>query len=111
MIQQIDIMPTVLNYLNYDKPYFAFGFDALDPKTNNFVVNNNDGSFSFYQGDYLLFYDGEKSVGLFNLKNDRLTKNNIVDKVPTVQKEMETYLKAFIQQYNNRMINDRLTIK
>ncbi|MBB2144205.1 sulfatase-like hydrolase/transferase [Pedobacter sp. LMG 31464] len=111
LIQQADIMPTVLNYLNYDKPYFAFGFDAFSTKNNNFVVNNNDGSFSFYQGDYLLINDGLKSNALFNLKTDRLTKNNLVNKAPEVQNSMEKYLKAFIQQYNNRMIKDQLTAK
>ncbi|TCC92138.1 alkaline phosphatase family protein [Pedobacter frigiditerrae] len=110
LIQQTDIMPTVLNYLNYNKPYFAFGFDALSNKKDNFVVNNNDGSFSFFKGDYLLIYDGLKSTALFNLKTDRLNKNNLVDKEPAIQTDMEKYLKAFIQQYNNRMIKDQLTI-
>ena len=111
LIQQTDIMPTVLNYLNYNKPYFAFGFDALSNKNNNFVVNNNDGSFSIYQGDYLLQNDGQKSTALFNLKTDRLTKNNILNQQNTVQESMENQLKAFIQQYNNRMINNQLTAK
>ncbi|KKX47560.1 hypothetical protein L950_0225850 [Sphingobacterium sp. IITKGP-BTPF85] len=60
LAQQIDIMPTVLNYLNYDKPYFAFGFDALNPTKENFVVNNNSGIFNFYYKDYLLINDGIK---------------------------------------------------
>ncbi|MGF1925082.1 MAG: LTA synthase family protein [Bacteroidia bacterium] len=110
LIQQIDIMPTVLNYLNYDKPYFAFGFDALSNKNSNFVVNNNDGSYSFYQYDYLLQNDGQKSTALYNLKTDRLTKNNILGTNTKVQSGMEHHLNAFIQQYNNRMIKDQLTI-
>lgn len=110
LIQQIDVMPTVLNYLNYNKPYFAFGFDAFQDKNKNFVVNNNDGSFSFYQGDYLLQNDGQKSTALYNLKTDRLTKNNILEKEQEVRKNMEAYLKAFIQQYNNRMINNQLVV-
>ncbi|MES2418057.1 MAG: sulfatase-like hydrolase/transferase [Bacteroidota bacterium] len=111
LIQQIDIMPTVLNYLNYNKPYFAFGFDAFSDKNNNFVVNNNDGGFSFYQADYLLQNDGFKSTALYNLKTDRLTKDNLIGTAPEVQKDMEQYLKAFIQQYNNRMIKNQLTVK
>ena len=109
LIQQTDIMPTVLNYLNYDKPYFAFGFDAFNLENNNFVVNNNEGSFSFYQGDYLLQNDGQQSTALYNLKTDRLTKKNVLGRENKVQKSMENYLKAFIQQYNNRMINNQLT--
>lgn len=109
LIQQIDIMPTVLNYLNYDKPYFAFGFDALSPDHRNFVVNNNDGSFSFYEGDYLMQHDGKKATALYNLKTDRLMKKNLLYTLPEVRSTMEKHLKAFIQQYNNRMINNQLT--
>ncbi len=111
IIQQIDIMPTVLNYLNYKKPYFAFGFDAFDHKTDNFAVNNNDGNFNFYEGDYLLVNDGEKSTSLFNLKEDRTTTKNLLEQQPEVKQQMEQKLKAFIQQYNNRMINNQLTVK
>ncbi|SOD15204.1 LTA synthase family protein [Pedobacter xixiisoli] len=109
IIQQIDIMPTVLNYLNYKKPYFAFGFDALNNKKDNFAVNNNDGNFNFYDGDYLLINDGEKSISLFNLKEDRTTSNNLINHLPLVKQELEQKLKAFMQQYNNRMINNQLT--
>lgn len=111
LVQQLDITPTVLNYLNYDKPYFAFGFDALNEDEDNFVVNNNGDTFNFYHGDYLLINDGERSISLYNLKNDRLTEVNLVNTLPDVQKEMEKRLKAFIQHYNNRMIENKLTVK
>jgi phosphoglycerol transferase MdoB-like AlkP superfamily enzyme len=110
LIQQIDIMPTVLNFLNYNKPYFAFGFDALDTKKDNFVINNNDGTFNLYHGDYLLISDGVKSINLYNLKTDRLNKDDLLPKAPKIRAELEKYLKAFIQQYNNRMIKDQLTV-
>lgn len=108
LIQQLDIAPTVLNYLNYDKPYFSFGFDAFDKEEDNFVVNNNGDSFNFYQGDYLLVYDEEKTVALYNVKTDRLTKRNLVNTMPALQQNMEKQLNAFIQQYNNRMIENKL---
>lgn len=111
IMQQIDIMPTVLNYLHYDKPYFALGFDAFAKGNDNFAVNNNDGTFSFYQGDYLLINDGKANTALYNLKTDRLTRNNVLEKEPAVAGKMEEYLKAFEQQYNNRMINNTLTAK
>lgn len=111
LIQQLDITPTVLNYLNYDKPYFAFGFDAFNEDEDNFVVNNNGETFNFYRGDYLLMNDGEKSIALYNLKEDRLMVNNLINTLPEVQSQMEKHLKAFIQQYNNRMIENNLKVK
>jgi len=111
LVQQIDIVPTVLNFLNYDQPYFAFGFDAFKKDTTNFVINNNGSSFNFYQGDYLLLSDGNTSTQLFDVKKDKFLKNNIVNTLPEVQSSMEEHLKAFIQQYNNRMIANELTAK
>jgi len=111
LVQQIDIAPTVLNFLNYDQPYFAFGFDAFAKDTANFVVNNNGTSFSFYQGNYLLVSDGNKSTSLFNIKKDIILKDNLINTLPAVQQSMEMHLKAFVQQYNNRMIDNKLTAK
>ncbi|MFM6976160.1 MAG: LTA synthase family protein [Sphingobacteriaceae bacterium] len=110
IMQQTDIMPTVLNFLNYDKPYFAFGFDALDNSDENFAVNNNEGNFRFYWKDYLMINDGNKTSAIYKFKTDRLLKNNLEGQL-AVQPEMEKRLKAFIQQYNNRMINNQLTLK
>jgi phosphoglycerol transferase MdoB-like AlkP superfamily enzyme len=107
-VQQIDIMPTVLNYLNYDKPYFSYGFDAFDLQNDNFALNNNEGSYRLYWKDYVLFSDGKKTNGVYAFKKDRLLQHNLLGKLPE-QSEMEKRLKAFIQQYNNRMTQNQLT--
>ena len=36
---------------------------------------------------------------------------NLVNKVPDVQTKMENKIKAIIQQYNNRMVDDKLTFE
>ncbi len=111
LIQQMDIMPTVLNYLNFPKPYFAFGFDAFDSKNSNFVINNIGSSFNIYYDNYFLSHDGEKALSLYDLKNDRFQKNDLKDSKLTIMDTMETQLKAFIQRYNHSMIHNELTIQ
>jgi hypothetical protein len=108
LVQQIDILPTVLGYLNYDKSFFSFGFDAFSSEEGNFVINNNGSSFMLNKGDYLLLGDGAKSTSLFNTRTDPLLKIDLLGSLPAVQLDMENSLKAFIQQYNNRMIANRL---
>src|SRR5690606_22275911 len=98
------------NFLNFDQPYFAFGFDAFASDSTNFIVNNNGTSFNFYQGDHLLVSDGEKSTALYNFKTDRMLKDNKINTVPALQHDIENHLKAFVQQYNNRMIENKLTV-
>lgn len=110
IVQQIDIMPTVLNYLNYDKPYVAFGNDMLDSGDNNFAINYYGNAFQLIMGDWVIQYDLKKVVGFFNLKEDPTMKNNLVNEKLEIQRVMTRKIKAIIQQYNNRMVDNTLTI-
>ena len=104
-------MPTVLGYLGYDKPYVAFGCDLLHtPMEETYAVNYLDGIYQFFKGDYMLQFDGEKTVAMYAFKTDVLLKENLIGKVPQ-QESMEKELKAMIQQYMERMNHDELTIK
>ncbi len=111
IIQQIDIMPTVLGYLNYDKPYIAYGRDIFQDETEPFAFNYLDNNYQVFMNDYLLLFDGTKSKALYDFKKDLELQNNLILQFPEQVVKMETKLKAFIQQYNNRMVDDDLTIE
>ena len=107
--QQIDIMPTVLDYLGYDNDYVAFGKSLIStPAENSYAVNYINDSYQYYKGDYLLQFDGTKSTALYNVRNDALLKENIIGSMPAQQEAMEREVKAIIQQYMWRMLNDKL---
>jgi phosphoglycerol transferase MdoB-like AlkP superfamily enzyme len=109
IIQQIDIMPTILGYLNYDKPYIAFGRDVFKQDEEPFAFNFLDQMYQSFRGNYLLQFDGKKSVGLYDFRNDKLMKQNLLNQLPDTVQHMEIHLKGLIQQYNNRMVDDNLT--
>jgi phosphoglycerol transferase MdoB-like AlkP superfamily enzyme len=108
--QQIDIMPTVLNYLGYNKPYFAFGQDLFKKNTSRFGVNYIGNSFQLINNEWVLQFDLKKTKALYNLKSDPLLKKNLVGKNEIVQKSLEKQVKAFIQQYNNCLVHNRMTV-
>ena len=104
-------MPTVLEYVGYDKPFVAFGKSLIStPAENSYAVNYTNEVYQYYKGEYVLLFDAEKSIALYDLRNDILLQNNIIDSCD-VWKNMERELKAIIQQYMARMINDRLTVE
>ncbi|RKD17074.1 sulfatase [Pelobium manganitolerans] len=109
-VQQIDIFPTIMNYLHYPKPYFAFGNDMLNPK-EHFVINTIDGDYQIMVGDYVMLSRDGKAIKLYNYREDILLKNNLLKQEPLLVAKMERYLKAFIQQYNAHMIDNSLTVK
>lgn len=110
-VQQADIMPSILSYLHYKKPYFAFGNDIINYSNDHFVVHFIDGFYQIIMGDYILKFDGKKSVELYNYRTDRYFEHNLIGKDDAVQTKMDTLIKAFIQQYNNHMISNTLTVK
>lgn len=110
--QQIDIMPTVLNYLGYDRPYVAFGCDLLStPASETWAVNYQNGIYQYIKGDYLLQFDGQRTKALYRFRTDLLLKQNLVGKLPDVQSAMERELKAIIQSYMTRMTSNQLVVK
>ena len=106
--QQTDILPTILNYVGYDKPYMAFGCDMLNtPVEDLWAVNYQDGIYQYCKGNYVIQFDGEKTIGVYRL-TDHLMQHNLLNQKPAPAIQMERELKAIIQQYMERMIDNRL---
>ncbi len=107
--QQIDILPTVLNYLNYDKNFYAFGSNLLDSANTGYAVNYLNEVYQLFEGDHLLQFDGNDPIGLYNFQADSLLQTDLLAKEPERSKQMETKLKAIIQAYHSDMIHDKMT--
>jgi phosphoglycerol transferase MdoB-like AlkP superfamily enzyme len=106
LVEQIDIMPTVLSYLNYPYPYLAFGNNLFDPAGKRFVINYIEESYQFLSGDYALYLTGDKLTGIYNRKEDPELHKNLLGKISLP--EEEKLQRAIIQQFNNRMCDDRM---
>ena len=115
VVEQIDIMPTVLNYLNYDKPYIAFGKDMLQtPPANShalhWVVESNE--YEYIKGNYSLLFDGERITHAYRYRTDSLLQHDVLNIMPSdTLLQMEREMKSFIQQYMKRMNDNELVIK
>ena len=108
-MQQNDILPTILGTLGYHGKITAFG--------NNLSKNNGEENFSFtsstphdYQlihQNFILYFDLEKLkfTGFYDYKKDTLLKKNLVDNFEdsSFLEMMKNKMKAYIQQYHNRM--------
>ena len=105
--QQTDIMPTLLGILGYPQPYLAYGIDLLaTPPRDTWAVSYSNGIYQYVVGDTLMHFDGQTLVGLYNLSSDPLLKHNLLRHTST-QPDCRR-LKALIQSYMQRMINNQL---
>lgn len=108
--QHADLIPLILNMTNFSGEALYFGNNPLDD-SDHFAVNYINGIYQLITDDYSYLFDGEKAVGLYNLKNDPLQKTDLLGFVLADQQRLDKKLKAIIQQYTDRMINNKLTIK
>ena len=107
-LQQIDILPSIIDYLNIKEKIVTFGKSYKSDK--NFVVTYLDNIYNYINDDYYLAFDGTKTIGLYNIKNDPMLKNNLATKEVKIKAEMEKFIKAYIQTFNKRLIDNKLTI-
>ena len=105
--QQIDIMPGILGYLGYDRPYCAFGFD-VNKTADRFAVNYTNGIYQLYTDKYVLLFDGQKTTGLYPIHSDM--SDNLAGRLSEVQNDLEMKVKAFLQEYTTRMVENQLTV-
>lgn len=109
--QQSDIYPSILGYLGYDKPVISFGQDLFNtPDEMTWAANLLNGLYSYYQGDYVVQFDGQEETGLYNYRQDPALKQNIKGTLPDTEEEMIKKLKALIQQYLEHMTSKSLII-
>ena len=108
-VSQIDIMPSLLAYLGYSKPYFAFGEDILTKeKLHPWAVCYNHPIYQLLSDSLLLQFDGMQVSAVYDFRNDSLLTNNIATEVDV--EDEQRYLRAFIQQYINRLTTNQLTV-
>ena len=108
--QQIDIMPTILSYLDFDKEYIAFGNNLLDDTKESFAFNTSGNTYHLYMKDHLLEMIDTKLFGLYNYRNDRFLENNLLNKESDLQNVMVEKLKAIIQTYNTRLLDNKMVV-
>lgn len=109
---QVDVMPTLLGLLGYDKPYFAFGRDAKIPlsgmtrDTSNLnihpepmAINYRSGLFQIIIDNTAYFFDENKLTSAHSLSDDPMALNNILGQNTARDLKAQQTIKAFIQNY------------
>ena len=109
-VQQTDIFPTILDALNYNGEIVAFGRSVFDTIHERVAVAYKTGIYQTIKDGYVYHFDGEDDLALYNFKNDSLLATSILKNEKAVAEDLRKITKAYIQQFNNRMIDNQLTV-
>lgn len=91
LFQHIDFAPTLLGFLGFSDTIFSYGHNLLSEPYSYHIT---------YPGNY---YQLEYQGSTLTFDGNRFSPNEASEK-------NKRFLKALIQQYNNRMIENRFTI-
>ena len=107
--QQIDIYPTLLDMIGYQKPFRSWGRSLInDKQVAPFVVKYSANVYQFMSGNYICTFDGKKAVGFYD-KDDKGMDSNLIKNRNAEMDNLELRCKAFIQDYMERIIDKKLT--
>ncbi len=109
ILQQADIKPTLIDYLGINEKTFSFGKSVLNPANPEYHISYGSSAYQLIKDKYYIRYDGTK-LEVFDRIADPELKNDISQSDPKAYQSQLNFLKAIIQQYNNRMIENRLTV-
>ena len=106
--QQIDLGPSILSALGVNDTLFSFGRNLFDTLSEPAFVSYYNLTYQYCDGNYLVQSDGERPFGIFKPISDTLLNDNLIDRLQCPDIFEKLY--HFISEYNNRMINNELTI-
>ncbi|MFM1829054.1 MAG: Lipoteichoic acid synthase 1 [Bacteroidota bacterium] len=95
--QQIDILPSVLDYLHYPKPFYALGNSIFHP-SHPFAISYFNQQYVWIENDFVLKWIQERDLYIFNKSKDSICLN------PIQQSQKDNHLRhlqSFIQVYRN----------
>lgn len=112
-VQQLDIVPTIMDRLAYSEPFMSFGHSIYDTATAYAVCKVS--GIQFFDSSFIFCFnpDANEPVALYKTGTDSTLKHNLL-KDPgysTVEGRMLRYSKAFVQRYNNSVVQDQLYVK
>ena len=92
--------------LDIDANIISFGNSIWEEQ--GFAVNYLNPLYQYREENYLLQFNGEESIALYDLSTDSTMTENMISSTSEVQQKMENTLKALVQDYNHRMIYNEL---
>lgn len=108
LAQQADLNLSILSALGVNDTVFSFGRNIFDSLSEPSFIAYINQTYQYSDGKYLLQSDGDNTIGVFNIMNDRKLDDNLIDRIQC--SDLALMMRERIQEYNNRFISNQLYI-
>lgn len=113
LVQQLDIMPTLLDHIAYPEPFFSLGNSAFDSSASRYFITYLSGNYNLIKDGWQLKTHGYDIKNAFRYPEDVTNSNDLIDSMKNKPEflDSERFMQAFLQLLHKGMINDELNTK
>jgi len=105
-IQHVDLLASLLDYVNYPAPYTCFGHSVFEEDKPPYSYMYVNGIYQIVDTSHLLLFDGEQTIGMYNYRVDPLLERKL--KQEDRRYQLESQLKSVLQRHHGAMIDNGL---
>ena len=109
IVQQIDVMPTALDLLGYEKPYFSFGVSAFDHESLHSSIAFKYDQHQLFMDGLLMGMDRGNTNFVFRPDENGWFDKNLLNEQNIDISRQEAYLKTFMHNYSKALTENRMT--
>lgn len=110
LFSQMDIVPSTLRLLGYNKPFFALG-QAFGQSKNPTSYFYSSGTHYVFTDSLLYIYTNHRLDRAFNYRRDSTLSGTVLNKYPLLDSLTVRRFRAFLQTYNSMLIHNTGAVK
>lgn len=110
IFQQMDILPTILDLLNIETKYYAFG-NSHYQNTSKEAISYLSGSFFYFKEKYMTTFIDGKARNLYDFTVQNLSPKDYSSEHQEEILRNENRIKAMIQTYNRDLNMNKTTVE
>jgi phosphoglycerol transferase MdoB-like AlkP superfamily enzyme len=110
IFQQLDILPTVLDFINIKEKYYSFGTSYFQ-KSNREAITYLEGNYFYYFNNHMLTFSNERARNLLDFVVREEYPADSLSFYREKSDSVEKRLKAIIQRYNRDLIRNQTAVE
>ncbi|MEJ6776097.1 MAG: LTA synthase family protein [Crocinitomicaceae bacterium] len=109
IIQQLDLLPTILDLLNIKTKYYAFGnsqFQSHESEALTYI----GGTYYYYKNSKMTSFSNDKARNLYDFTNQSVAPTDSISYYSSEVEKNEKRIKSIIQTYSRDLILNQTTV-
>lgn len=109
LMQQIDVLPSLMDYLHYPDSIFCFGNSIFRPDAPRFVINRLSRVYNWINDGHQSFILDDSVLEAYAFPVDSLRKHNLSGNGFQLNPTSKKIFQSFVQIYNQALIKNCMT--